>query len=149
MKTILILLFPLLTIAQSKQIAIMGGYKAAEISISYTAPNELIYGLALSGVNSKVAEKRANNNDLNNHKFNNKYIPNIFGLIGAKFNNISIIGKLGTAYINQNINNIPESQKYYFTTGIAINYKVSENIGIKTSYDNINSLLLGVTFHIK
>src|SRR5690349_9672974 len=112
MKTILLFLLPLLSIAQSKQIAVMGGYKAGEVSVSYTAPNELIYGIALTTVDSKIAEKRANNNDINIHKFNNKYVPGVFGLIGGKFDDLSIIGKLGTAYINQNINNIAEKQKY-------------------------------------
>jgi hypothetical protein len=148
MKTLIILLFPILLLAQSKQIAVMGGYKAGEISISYTAPNELIYGLAVTTVDSKIAEKRANNNDINIHKFNNKYVPGVFGLIGGKFDDLSIIGKLGTAYINQNINNITEKQKYYFTAGIAIDYKISETIGLRGSYDSVSSLLLGVTFHI-
>lgn len=149
MKTLLLLLvLPLFTIAQSNQIAIMGGYKTGEISASYTAENELIFGLAVSITDSKIAEKRANIKDLNHHDFNDKVIPNVFGLIGGKFDNLSLIGKLGAAYVNQNINNIPEPKKYYFTVGMAIDYKVSDLIGLRGSYDSVSSLLLGVSFYI-
>lgn len=146
--TLLLYLLPIIVLSQSNQLSLSIGYKSLEISTTYTAPNELIYGIALAVTDSKLAENRANKKDINIHKFNDKYITGIFGLIGGKFDNLSIIGKLGTAYINQNINNIQESQKYYFTAGLSIEHKISETLALKSSYDSLNSLLLGITIHL-
>lgn len=141
-------MFPLITLAQSNQVVIMGGYKAGEISVSYTAPNELIYGLALAGVDSKIAEKRANKFDQKEHSFKDKYIPAVFGLIGGDFKTVSVIGKLGTAYVNQEINGQQEKEKMCLAVGIAFDFKITETIYLRTSYDNVSSLLLGITYHL-
>lgn len=144
----LLLFLPIIASAQSNQVAIMAGYKAGEISATYTAKSEVIYGFSFAVVDSEIAEKRANNRDLNKHVFNDKYLPGAFGLLGAKFDNFSIIGKLGSAYVNQSINNIEEQQKFYFTAGIAFDFKMSESFGLRASYDSVSSLLVGVTYHL-
>lgn len=148
MKNLILILFPALLFAQSNQISLTAGYKAIEISASYTAPNEVIYGLAFAGVDSKIAEKRANNRDINQHKFNDKYIPAVFGLLGGKFDNISVIGKLGTAYVNQDINGLKEKQKLYLAGGITFDFKMTETLSLRTSYDSVSSLLIGITYHL-
>lgn len=148
MKTLLIFLIPLLTIAQSNQIAIMGGNKALELSFSYTAPNEVIYGIAIAGTDSSIAEKRANKFDQKEHVFQDKYIPTIFGLIGGEFDNLSVIGKIGSAYVNQTINGTEEKRKMCLAVGIAFDFKISETFALRTSYDNVSSLMLGITYHL-
>lgn len=148
MKKLILILFPALLFAQSNQIGLMAGCKAIEISASYTAPNEVIYGLAFAGVDSKIAEKRANKYDQKEHKFNDKYIPAIFGLLGGKFDNFSIIGKLGTAYVNQTIDGKEEKEKMCLTAGIIFDFKLTETFSLRTSYDNVSSLLIGVTYHL-
>lgn len=147
MKTLILLLFSSLLSAQSN-IGLMAGYKAAEVSYSYVTENEMIYGLSFSAVDSKVAEKRANNNDKKNHDIKSDYVIGGFGLIGGKFDNLSIIGKLGVGYLEQNINNIVEPQKYYFAVGVTIDHKINDQLGLRGSYDSISSLLVGVTFYL-
>lgn len=156
---ILLLLIPYLTIAQawdgrarwdetpSQQLAIMLGNKSVEISTTYTHP--LIFGMSVSIVDSKIVEKRANNNDFNKHNLNSDLTPSVFGLIGGEFEELSLIGKLGASYIDQSINGIQEKQKLYFAVGIIADYKINDIIGIRVSFDNVNSAMIGITIHLK
>lgn len=133
----------------AQEVHLTAGYKAAEIGYSYVAENELIFGLSVSAVDSKLTEKRANNNDHGKtHSFHNKYTPAAFGLIGGEFEEFSIIGKMGAAYLNQSIDGIAEPQKIYFAVGIMFDYKISNVLSIKAGYDNVNSVMVGVGIKI-
>lgn len=133
--------------AQSRQLSAMAGYKAFELSASYTAENELIYGAAASATSSDVTEKRANNMDQGKiHKFNGDITPAVFGLIGGKFDDLSIIGKIGASYVSQTINGAP-TKDAFLALGIAAEYKISDTTGLRGSYDSVAGALIGVTFH--
>lgn len=133
--------------AQS-QLSVMTGYKAIEISGAYTAENELIFGLAISAVDSKMTQKRANTNDkVSNHEFKSDYTPAAFGLIGAKFDELSIIGKIGGAYVDQMINGKPEPKNIYLAVGVIIDYKVSELTGVRLSYDAVSGPMAGISLN--
>lgn len=126
----------------------MAGYKSFELGFTYLDEEiELIYGVSASVVDSKLAEKRANRNDIGKvHEFNGKAVPAVFGLIGAKFDDLSIIGKIGGAYLNQTINGKLEPQKAYLAFGLVVDYKITDTIGLRGSYDSVNSALIGVSF---
>lgn len=133
--------------AQSTQASAMVGYRAAEVSFAYRAENELIFGIALTGASTDVTEKRANRNDRGTlHEFNGKITPAVFGLIGGEFEELSIIGKLGAAYVDQRINGAP-TKDLFFAAGIIFEYKVSDAIGLRGSYDSVAGPMAGVTFH--
>lgn len=132
---------------KSNQIALMVGNKSAEISITHT--DELIYGLSFSETDSKLIEKRANKYSFDDHMLLNNYTPAIFGLIGGDFEYLSMIGKIGTCYINQSINSVVDNKKLYLAIGIAIDFKISEFIGIRGSFDNVSGAMIGTTFNFK
>lgn len=135
--------------AQEKQFSVMSGYKALEVAATYThEETELVFGLSIVAVDSEMIEKRANNNDKGGrHIINSEYTPGAFGLIGAKFDDLSIIGKIGGAYIKQDINGKPEPQNIYMTFGIIFDLKVSNSTGLRVSYDGISGPLGGVGFN--
>lgn len=133
--------------AQSKQVNAMVGYKALELSAAYVAPNELIFGLAVSATDTEMTEKRANRNDRGTtHDFNGDYTPAAFGLIGGQFEELSIIGKLGASYVDQAING-EQTKDLYFAVGIAFDYKVKEDLSFRVSYDNVAGPMAGLTLH--
>jgi len=150
-KTIFIL-FASLSIAnsyaQDRKVSVMAGYKAFELSATYTdEETELIFGGSASIVDSGISEKRANTNDKGKiHRFKGDVVPAAFALIGAKFDELNIIGKFGGAYVNQTINGKHESQNIYIAFGVAIDYEVSDQIGIRASYDSVNAVMAGLTF---
>lgn len=153
MKTLLTALLIILYLnvnAQQNRASLTAGNKAFEISFIHENEEGLGFGIATSLVHSGLVESRANKNDSakNIHDFTNKVTPALFGLISGNFEELTIVGKLGTAYINQRINGIQDSKKYYLAVGIAFEVPVTEEVNIKASYDNVNSLLLGVSFKL-
>lgn len=135
--------------AQS-QINVQAGYKA--LSFGYTYQNEefLNFGFSASVVKSGLVEKRANRNDTSKkvHYFKSDVVPALFGEIGATFDEFTITGKLGGAYLNQSINGTQEKQKIYYAIGVRFDYKLSENTYLNASWDNVNSGMVGITFNL-
>lgn len=141
------LLLPLLSFAQN-QIDVLVGYKAVEVNYSIRTET-LNYGLGLSAVDSQLVEKRANNNDLYyNHRLTQSYTPAVFGLIGGQFEEFQMVGKVGTAYIKQNINDKKDDKHFYLAVGIEFGYDLNDSIGIKASFDNVNSFMGGLLIKI-
>lgn len=121
------------------------------IEFGYIRENEegLGFGAAVSIVHSGLVEKRANKNDhFNEHELVSKVTPALFGLISGNFEEVTVIGKIGGAYINQNINGIRDNKKLFFAVGIAFEVPVTEEISVRAGYDNVNSVLIGVGFKI-
>ena len=146
-KLLFILLFPLISMAQS-QVDVMAGYKAVEVNY-FLRTESLNYGLGVSLVDSGLVEKRANNNDIfYDHKFTQSYTPAVFALVGGQFEEISIVGKLGSAYVEQQINGVPDSKHLFLAVGIEIGYDLSERFGVKGSFDNVNSLMAGLIIRL-
>lgn len=147
--TSLIIIIYLNVNAQQQKGSLMVGNKAFELSYIYETEEGLGFGLAGSIVHSELTEKRANKNDhFNEHEFTSKVTPAVFGLISGNFEELTVTGKLGASYISQKINGIPDSKKIYFAVGIAFEVPVYEGISLKGSFDNINSVMLGVAFKI-
>lgn len=147
-KILALLLFVTLSI-NAQEAHVLVGQKAIEIGASFTNERELIFGFSLSGVDSKLSEKRANKDDIGKiHDFNDKYTPAVFGLIGGEFDELSVIGKLGAGYVNQSINSIPDSKKIYFAVGIMIDYEISSVVSLKSSFDSVNSIMAGIGIKI-
>lgn len=144
----IVALIPMLSMGQESQVGLMVGQQAVEVSASYTSRKEVIFGGAVAIASSGITEKRANKNDIKKHKFKGDFIPAVFGLIGGQFDELSIIGKLGTAYLEQEINDIPDSQKFYLTAGIIFDYKISESISIRASYDSVSGALIGASYRL-
>ena len=133
--------------AQEKQFSVLAGFKALEMSFSYIAENELIYGIALSAVDSKLSQDIANFHDGGKtHDFKGEIVPAAFGLIGGKFDKVKVIGKIGAGYVDQKINNVPEKQKFYLAFGFAYSYEFDNGVAIIGSCDSVNAALLGVSF---
>lgn len=135
--------------AQTNHTSIMLGYKSIEVSASHTIPCELSFGLALSVTDAQIVEKRANHNETNNytHKFKSDIVPAAFLLVGGQFDNFTIVGKMGGAYLEQDINNRPESKKYYYAVGVIFDYRFENNTSIRASYDNVSGPMVGVGFN--
>lgn len=138
MKTILLFLVTTTCLSQS----IMVGNKSLELGYTYKTEG-LNYGVAISTVDSKLVEKRANNNDINSHEFTSSYTPAVFGLIGATFEKLTITGKLGGSYVEQEINAEKDSQNIFFAAGVNLGYQINK-MELKLSYDNVNSIMLGI-----
>lgn len=133
--------------AQSSQASVMVGYKSAELSFAYEAESELVFGAAISATASDVTEKRANNMDQGKvHKFKGDLTPAVFGLIGAKFEDLYIIGKIGGSYVDQTINGKP-TQDIFLALGISAEYKITDAVGLRGSYDSVGGAMAGLTFH--
>lgn len=125
------------------------GYKTVEIGLTKTLDSEIILGGSFSLTNSKVIEDRINSVDVNYiHTFNSKYTPTIFGLLGAKFDRLNMIGKVGASYVDQNINTVKDDKHLYLAVGIQLIYEVSNSFGISGSFDNVNSFMAGINYKI-
>ncbi|MGO4773863.1 hypothetical protein ACEN2I_19615 [Flavobacterium sp. W22_SRS_FK3] len=122
------------------------GYKTIGLSLETTAKNGLIFGVMATVVDSKIVEKKINKFDFNRseHNLRTKFIPASFFIIGGDFENICILGKIGTAYIDQDINAIKDKQKIFFAIGTMIDFRVSNRVKVRTSYDNVNAFLTGI-----
>jgi hypothetical protein len=141
MKTLIILLlFPLLGFSQS--VTGLLGYNCAEIN--YKIKGDLNYGIAASVTKSDDIARRAsrNNTNFDTHTANTTISPSLFFLIGATFDNITITGKLGATYFDQNINNVKEPQNIYRSVGAQFQYK-----NFIFSYDSTNSAMIGYEFN--
>lgn len=147
---ILILFIPALTLAQS-QIHVQAGFKAIEVGYTYQNEDFLNFGVSVSAVDADIVEKRANTNDPYKkvHQLNSDLVPAVFGTVGATFDNFTITGKMGAAYLNQSINNVADAQKIYWGIGIRFNYKFENNLSLVGGYDNINSGMLGIAFNLE
>lgn len=136
------------------------GYKTAEIGITHTIESEIILGGSFALTDSKHIEDRTNKIDRGNyaHKMNSKYTPTVFALMGANFDRINFIGKVGACYIDQDIKKINYNHKeyvfakdnkvLYLAVGMQIMYQVSETVGISGSFDNVSGAMLGINFKI-
>ncbi len=137
------------------------GNKTAEFGLSHTLESEIIVGGSFSLTNSKVIEQRANAVDRGSclHRMNSAYTPTLFALVGAKFDRLNILAKVGASYINQNICQIDNSlqtdgtftrdtKSIYLAIGMQAIYQVSDNVGISGSFDNVNSAMLGINLKI-
>lgn len=134
---------------QETKISAMAGYKSFEVGFTYLdEETELIYGVSASVVDSKLAEKRANNNDKGKiHEFNGKVVPAVFANLGARFDRFSLIGKIGGSYVSQSINKEP-TKDLFLALGLIAEYEISDRIGLRASYDSVNSALIGVSFKL-
>jgi hypothetical protein len=134
--------------AQTK-INALAGFKSLELGTTITnEESELIYGVSASVVDSKASQDRANNNDKGkHHEFNGDVVPTCFGLIGAKFDRLNIIGKIGGAYVSQSINNEP-TKDLFLALGIMASLKVSNSTPLVLSYDSVNSVQLGISLSL-
>lgn len=137
------------TNAQEQRFSAMAGYKAIEFGYSYTdEETELIYGVSVAGVASDVAEKRANTNDKGKrHEFKGDIVPAIFGTIGAKFERLNIIGKIGGSYVEQTINKEP-TKDLFLAFGIVVDYSVNDSLGVRVGYDSVSSVLVGLSLKL-
>lgn len=135
--------------AQGKHTSIMLGYKSIELGASYTLENELVIGLSAQATESGLVEERANRNDmfLNKHDITISTVPALYFTIGGQFDNFTMTGKLGGAYLTQTINSKPDSQKYYPAVGIIFDYQFSNGYSIRASYDNVSSGMVGIGFN--
>lgn len=127
----------------------MVGYKSFELGFNYMdEESELIYGVSASVVDSKISQDRANNNDKGKlHEFNGKVVPAIFGTIGAKFEKLNLIGKIGGSFVNQQINKEP-TKDLFLALGLIAEYEISDRFGIRASYDSVSSIQLGLSLKI-
>lgn len=146
---IIISLFSNYMISQETKISAMAGYKSLEVGFTYLdEETELIYGVSASAVDSKVSEKRANNNDKGkHHEFKGDVTPAMFFNIGGKFEKLSLIGKLGGSYVEQKINKDP-TKDLFLAFGLIAEYEISETIALRGSYDSVNSFLIGASFKL-
>lgn len=167
MKNLIVLLLLLLSqsvfsqVAESTNLNLSIGYKAAEIGFTNTLESEIIVGSCFSLTNSKVIQDRANKVDTGNylHKMNNDYTPTVFVLMGANFDRFNMVGKIGACYINQNICKINDSRQkervfiedtkhLYLSIGVELMYQITDNFGVSGGFDNVNSLMMGINFKI-
>lgn len=147
---IVTIVFAMINDAKAQSVHGMFGYKSAEIGYTYLdEETELIFGFSVSAVDSKLAESRANRNDKGNiHEFQDQFTPAMFFLIGGKFDEFSIIGKLGGSNVKQNINGIKDEKYVYFATGIMFSYDLSDKISLLGSYDSVTSAMCGVSYRL-
>lgn len=142
--TLLIILY--LNVSAQTKINALAGFKSFELGTTITdEESELIYGVSVSAVDAGVSEDRANRNDKGkNHEFRNDIVPALFLNIGGKFDNLSIIGKIGSSYVEQKINNEP-TKDLFLALGIMASLKVSNSTGLVLSYDSVNSVQFGIS----
>jgi hypothetical protein len=152
MKTLLTTLLIIIYLnvnAQETKISAMAGYKSAELGFTYLdEESELIYGVSASVIDAKFSESIANFHDASKHDFKGDVVPSVHGLIGAKFDRLSFIGKIGCAHINQNINGKKEPQNIYLSYGLMVGYEFDNGLSFVGSIDAANALMCGVQFKI-
>lgn len=145
--TTLIILICLNVNAQSSEVSIMAGHKAAEVSFMADFESELSFGVAISATAADVTEKRANKNDLGKiHVFKGDLTPAAFALAGAKFDDLKIIGKVGVSYVEQTINGEP-TEDVFLALGLAAEYNITETLAFRASYDSVAGVMAGITIH--
>lgn len=147
--TTLIIIFYLNVNAQETKISAMAGYKSAELGFIYLdEESELIYGISASVIDAKFSESIANFHDTSKHDFKGDVVPAVHGLIGAKFDRLSFIGKIGGAHINQNINGKKEPQNIYLSYGLMVGYEFDNGLSFVGSIDAVNAVMAGIQFKI-
>lgn len=138
----LILLLLASTALQAQTVSTLVGYKALEVN--FILKGDLNYGLAGSITSAKEVASRASRMDYpNKHTANNKIAPSLFFLIGATFDNITITGKLGATYFDQNINGKQEAQNIYRAVGVEVQFK-----NLLFSFDSANGAMAGYQFKL-
>lgn len=137
------------TNAQETKISAMAGYKSFEVGFTYLdEETELIYGVSASVIDAKFSESIANFHDTSQHNFKGDVVPAIHGLIGAKFDRLSFIGKLGGAKITQTINGKKEPQNIYLSYGLMVGYEFDNGLSFVGSIDAVNAIMCGVIIKI-
>lgn len=145
----LIILISLNIHGQETKISAMAGYKSAELGFTYIdEETELIYGISASVIDAKFSESIANFHDTSEHNFKGDIVPAVHALIGAKFSNLSFIGKVGGAYINQTINGKAEPQNIYMSYGLMVGYEFDNGLSFVGSIDSVNAIMCGIQFKL-
>lgn len=152
MKTILTMLLIIIYLnvnAQETKISAMAGYKSTELGFTYLdEESELIYGISASVIDAKFSESIANFHDNSKHDFKGDVVPAVHALIGARFEKLSFIGKIGGASINQTINGKKEPQNIYLSYGLMVGYEFDNGLSFVGSIDAVNALMFGVQFKL-
>lgn len=127
-------------------INLSAGYRTVEVGYTYNVEEFLNFGLSTSVSTSDMVEKRANTNDpyYSKHEFTSNLVPAVFGTVGATFDELTITGKMGGAYLEQKINDKTDTKRLWFAVGIRFEY----NHKISISYDNVNSVLVGYVINL-
>lgn len=137
------------TNAQETKISAMAGYKSLELGFTYLdEETELIYGVSASVIDAKFSESIANFHDTSEHNFKGDIVPAVHGLIGAKFDRLIFIGKIGVAYINQTVNAKEEPQNIYLSYGLMVGYEFENGLSFIGSIDAVNAIMCGVQFKL-
>lgn len=137
------------TNAQETKISAMAGYKSLEVGFTYLdEETELIYGVSASVIDAKFSESIANFHDTSEHNFKGDVVPGMHFLVGAKFDRLSFIGKLGGANINQTINGKAEPQNIYLSYGLMVGYEFDNGLSFVGSIDAVNALMFGIQFKL-
>lgn len=144
------LFVPFIATSQNSRIGCMFGYKAIEINYDYQNEDFLNFGVAISAVESSIVEKREERNDIyiKDYEIKNDYVSALFFTVGGTFDKFTITGKLGSAYLDQKINEIKDDKNFYLAVGCRFEYKVQERLSITSSYDNVNSLIVGINYKL-
>lgn len=146
--TLLILLY-LNVNAQETKISAMAGYKSFEVGFTYLdEESELIYGVSASVIDAKFSQDIANFHDTIEHNFKGDVVPAVHSLIGAKFDRLSFIGKIGGAHINQTINGKEEPQNIYLSYGLMVGYEFENGLSFIGSIDAVNAVMAGIQFKL-
>lgn len=133
------------TNAQEAKISAMAGYKSFELGFTYLdEETELVYGFSASVIDAKFSESIANFHDTSEHDFKGDIVPAVHGLIGARFERLSFIGKIGGAAINQDINGKKEPQNIYLSYGLMVGYEFDNGLSFVGSIDAVNAIMFGL-----
>lgn len=162
MKKLLILSILLAQSSFAQMISLSLGNKTAEIGISQTLESEIILGGSFALTDSKLLESKVNLLDRGSylHRMSSNYTPTVFALMGANFDNLNIITKIGASYINQDVCKINSSKetsgifvrddkKLYLAMGAMVTYQISEVFGVNCSFDNVSSIMLGINYKLR
>lgn len=156
MKKLIILFCIFSATLNAQDLKLSLGYKSAEIGLSKTLQNELIFGGSLCLTDSEQIAKRANQFN-QEHKIYNKVIPSAFILMGAEFDRLNLMGKVGACYIqkqdvketNGNVSTTtPYNNIMFLAVGFNIMYMVSDKVGFSVSFDNVNAGMLGINYKL-
>lgn len=137
------------TNAQETKISAMAGYKSFELGFTYLdEETELIYGVSASLIDAKFSESIANFHDTSEHNFKGDVVPAAHFLIGARFEKLIFIGKLGGAKITQTINGKSEPQNIYLSYGLIVGYEFEKGLSFVGSIDAVNAVMCGIQFKL-